>query len=280
MKQASAGSAHFQKAGTGTQAQSSPNLGVVYSADADEKRGLVASIRSVLRNTKVSFNVYLFILHDEEHEFANLTHVDGKQIIKKYFSWSDVNPYVNKVLNDKHAASRGLDDPHNYARYIMAEKIPEADGLVWMDADVVTSTDIMKDMKAFLQSGKVAGAFERSAFIAGQNNIPAKIHSATKLPIQGKPYFNAGFMYLSPAKYREGNFTGKSKEIIAANNVHKWWTSLGSQPPLNLLMGGSQLFGIKGFSYILMLGMKHNVGTDKEGVYHWNGPHKPWLKNG
>lgn len=254
---------------------------VVYSADYAQINAIVASIRSVVRHTKAPLNLYLFVAHEEKQQFENFTQVDGVQINKEYYSQSDVDPYINKAFTFTDGASPNLDIPQNYVRYIMAERISGAEGMVWMDADTIATADIMTDMVEFLRSGKVIGAFPQE-FLAGPGIEQFHdIANTTNLPIQGKPpYFNAGFMYISAIKYRENHVSKFLQQLIAANNEHKWWTALGSQPPLNLLMGGEQFFQIRSIKYFGGMGYKHHMHTSQKGLYHWNGPHKPWLADG
>jgi lipopolysaccharide biosynthesis glycosyltransferase len=274
-------------AGNDTDADDTHELGsvskvpyaVVYSADSDEINAIVASMRSVIRHTKASFDLYLFIEHEEKEQFENLTQVDGVQVNKKYFSRLDVDPYINKALT--RGASANLDIPHNYVRYIMAEQIPEANGMVWMDADTIATANIMTDMEKFLRSKRVVGAFPREHLEAPGIGQLRDIASITNLPIQVKPpYFNAGFMYFSGHRYREGHVALLFQQLVAANNEHKWWTGHGSQPPLNLLLGGKQFFQIRGIKYFNGMGFKKHMATFQEGLYHWNGIHKPWLEHG
>jgi len=257
---------------------------VVYSANFDLIHALVASMRSVVRHTKANLNLYLFVENGEKQQFESLTQVDGVQINKKYFSRSDVDAYINKafVPPNEGKGSPNLDIPHNYVRYIMAEQIPEADGMVWVDADTVATADIMTNMAEFLQSKKTVGAFPRQEKIFGTNSKKKlnEIASTTNLAIQKKPYFNAGFMYFSAGRYRESGVSKHLQQLIAENNKHKWWVTTGSQPPLNLLFGGEQLFQIKGIEYFDGMGYKKSMSTSRPGFYHWNGPHKPWKQNG
>lgn len=255
----------------GTRSHERP-YSLVYSVSADQVDAVSAAMRSVIRHTKADVNVYLFILEEDKPQFEKLEKVDGVQINKIYFTKSDVDPYVNKAYK----GGSHLDDPHNYVRYIMADKIPEADGMVWMDGDMIATQDIMVDMPEFLQSAKAVGAFRRDWL--GVENLSA-ITAATHLPIQEKgPYFNAGFAYFSAPKFRE--HSDSLRKIVAANNKHEWWTQLGSQPPLNLLFGGQQLFQLHGIHYVDGLGWREEVDTSQEGLFHWNGPKKPWKEDG
>lgn len=253
---------------------------LVSSVSADQVEAAAASMRSVIRHTKADVNLYLFILDNstDRRKFEKLEKVEGVQINKIYFTKSDVDPYINKAYIDDDGIH--LNDPHNYVRYIMADMIPEADGMVWMDGDMIATQDIMVDMPEFLQSGKVVGAFKRSYL--GVGNLSA-IKKATGLTIQEKgPYFNAGFAYFSAPKFRE--HSDSLRKLIAANNNNEWWTKLGSQPPLNLLFGGEQFFKLHRIHYVDGLGWKKDLNMNEmkntKGLFHWNGPKKPWLQNG
>ena len=81
--------------------------------------------------------------------------------------------------------------------------------------------------------------------------------------------------------WRKRNIDKDMLLITKVNNELSLWTGFGSQPALNLLLGGRKLFQLPKDTMQLNLGYR-NISKLKKSIYflHWNGGHKPWLENG
>lgn len=226
-------------------------------------------------------SIHLLVLEEDKHKF-NFT--DQCQVVLNIVSVSreEVDPYINKHVTS--VATSGLMNPYNYMRYIAAGSLPGVNAALVLDADILVTADVANLMQAFEDSGKVVGAFPRKTrppWDILTNQGPPKDFPIT---FQHDTWFCAGFIFISFHKWRSGGWGLKMKDLVAQNDKHKWWTELGSQPPLNAYFGGDNFYHINNtaYQYIDQLGHHERDLHDfqNNSVYHWNGDHKFWKPDG
>ena len=253
----------------------------------------------------------IFLTHDQNASLIQnmkftKEYLDNKWSIQLHrFDQKDVDLYINHQY--KYSAKKGnLTSAHNYVRYILFKRLPDVDHCLWIDADIAMYKDVIDFImektrttseKNLLKSsrnehqreyglpgksfrtGYVLGAFPRS-----QNLFDKSVYSRLKklkFNVQEMPHFNAGFLIMNLDLWRRNNIDKEMISIIKANNELSLWTGFGSQPPLNLLLGGKKLFRLPVKAMQLNLGYQ-NITNPNENVYflHWNGEHKPWKQKG
>mmetsp|Transcript_64738 Transcript_64738/g.182193 ORF Transcript_64738/g.182193 Transcript_64738/m.182193 type:complete len:193 (-) Transcript_64738:136-714(-) len=164
----------------------------------------------------------------------------------------------------------------------MADKLPNLNKVLYLDADVLVTLDVNKFVREHLTGNQVVAAFPKYYKSKYDDNI-ADVRKAGFSIMPQKDLFSAGVMLWNLAAWRKGGWAAKFQELIGANNDHKWWDSRGSTPPLHMLFGDSN------YEHLPVNLMQHDMGwrkgfhiEDPKGgcFYHWEGPHKPWLHEG
>ena len=286
---------------------------IATAANNEYIEGICGLIKTAYRKSSnpsiIQFEV--FLTHDQ-----NATLIHNMKFTKEYsddkwsirlhrFDQNDVDLYINHQY--KYSAKKGnLTSAHNYVRYILFKRLPDVDHCLWIDADIAMHKDVIDFImektrntfeKNLLKSSRkeqqreyglpgksfrnnyVLGAFPRS-----QNLFDKSVYShlkKLKFDVQEMPHFNAGFLLMNLDLWRRYNIDKDMLSIIRVNNELSLWTGYGSQPPLNLLLGGKKLFRLPVKAMQLNLGYQ-NITKPKTNVYflHWNGEHKPWREKG
>ena len=298
---------------TRLQQNSAAKVHIATAADDDYIEGVIGLIKSAYRKSlhpsMIQFEVFLT-------PSQNLSAIEDLQLSKESFNnkWairlhrfnlSEVDSYINKQF--KYSTKKGnLKSAHNYIRYILFERLPDVDYCLWIDADIAMNKDVvdfvtektrtanelkklkdskMENQKEYGLPGKtfrenyILGAFPRSLNVFN-DSVYSRLQKL-KIKVQGLPHFNAGFLLMNLDLWRKRYIDKDMLLITKVNNELSLWTGFGSQPALNLLLGGKKLFQLPKDTIELNLGY-HSISKPKESIYflHWNGKHKPWLENG
>lgn len=193
------------------------------------------------------------------------------------FSIKDVRSYFNEHFN---ARDRGkLLSASSYARFLIPETLQNVNQCLWLDSDTIIRGDVVQFMKQ-RKSSKVLSAFPRqvatipaSAYLAVQS---IGISVAKRLPS-----FNAGILVINLKSWWAEGVTKDIQKICKLNAERGLWKKFGSQPPLLLRLGGQRFEQLSNNLYEGNLGYQKKGKMRQEALFlHWNGIHKPWLKNG
>ena len=235
------------------------------------------------------------------------------------FTEKEVEPYINKRFNQKSCnaafcnARGNLKNPHNWVRYILFQRLPDVNYCLWVDADISAHKDVVQfvmettrtsserdELKSAVQKSQTVNLFGKSFrenFLIGAppscdicpkprgyGGFVKRVYDTlrkNKFDPQDKPHFNAGFIIINLDLWRKRNIDEDMLRITEVNNKHALWTDLGSQAPLTILLGGPKFFKLPIEVLELTLGFRNKTAPNK-GTYflHWNGVHKPWLKDG
>ena len=220
---------------------------------------------------------------------------------------------VRKDIKQNAPHKRGkLKTSHNWVRYILYKRLPDVDYCFWVDADICMHKDIVQFaieetrtppekldllevlMKNWIEKAPVEYDLYGPTF---QTKYPLAAFSSytsggfrsfvyyklkkNNFEVQGMPHFNAGCLLFNLKLWREQKINRQMVRLAKFNDEYVLWTDIGSQGPLNLVLGGKKFFPIPEETMQLTLGYQ-TIETPNEEVYflHWNGVHKPWMEKG
>ena len=298
---------------TRLQQNSNKKVHIATAADDEYIEGLIGLIKTAYRKSFHTTMVQFEVFHTPDQNLSAIEDlqlskesIDNKWAIRLHrFNPNEVDSYINKQF-EYSSAKGNLKSAHNYIRYILYERLQDVDYCLWIDADIAMNKDVvdfvtektrtadeskkLKDSKIEYQKeyglpGKtfrdnyILGAFSRS-FNVFNKTVYSRL-LILDFNVQGLPHFNAGFLLMNLDLWRKRNIDKDILLLTKMNNDLALWTCFGSQPALNLLLGGKELFQLPIDTMQLNLG-NHNVSKPKESVYflHWSGKHKPWLETG
>ena len=249
-----------------------------------------ASIESVIKNSnakdKLMFNIFECMDCVNTRPLKNLNELSaqieqcGSRIQKHYYSYNEVDPYINKHYN----GGNRLESPHNYVRYLLAEKLTGVDKCIWLDSDTLVLKDLVKFVNS-VKTDKVIATFPAAIGDDEGMDYATVLKTLSMIGVktskEPEPRFNAGIIIYNLAKWRETNTTGNMLLMSDLNKRFRLWEVLGSQPPLVIMFSGSQFEHLNRSLYAGHLGSNRHI-IIHEGVHflHWNGPRKPWLECG
>jgi len=259
---------------------------LVYAANEDQILGVYASVCSILTNTitpdAITFHFFLIqndtsILNDDVfNAFQDYIQDMGAVLEVHKYSLSDVKPFINMKFKKQ---GYDLATPSNYVRFIISDKLPNADLCLWIDADTIVQGDIVPFMND-RDPTKAVSAFVRDKADIDEN-VRAKLVSRGVDLSPKEPTFNAGIVVINLKLWRETNASDALAEICKINDELSLWTDFGSQPPLQLLFSGDRFEHLSSTLYANGLGYIKDYELSEEAMFlHWNGKYKPWLENG
>jgi alpha-1,4-galacturonosyltransferase len=208
-----------------------------------------------------------------------------------------------------------LRSPANFARFFLPELLPDADRVVYLDADAIVVRDVAALYDSAPQAVVAAAPRPQRACYDANDARPGMflcehLEAFAALGVAdpaAMTTFNAGVVVIDLKRWRALGLSEKFVEATRAHAQHKLWR-LGSNPPLVLLAHGRfealdprwncDGRGAASFSdgveAVLVpsspvpagLGWKKPTDLDapclRHGAYiwHWSGPRKPWLADG
>eukprot|EP00614_Pseudopedinella_elastica_P016594 CAMPEP_0172645502 /NCGR_PEP_ID=MMETSP1068-20121228/239760_1 /TAXON_ID=35684 /ORGANISM="Pseudopedinella elastica, Strain CCMP716" /LENGTH=566 /DNA_ID=CAMNT_0013459739 /DNA_START=415 /DNA_END=2115 /DNA_ORIENTATION=- len=217
--------------------------------------------------------------------------------LPKNNDWPD-RVVVRKVHADDFKISKERTSAHlmNFIRFYMPELLPDADKVMWLDADVIVTGDIHALLESLFNGkyGEAAiAAVQRSKKVLPATRIKPEQLSTMGLNRDPQEWakttvFNAGICVLNLQVWRREGYTAEVERVVlelrarGLGSYQGMNTPESSQTPLVLLFSG-----VKGRFQPLDscwnmdgLGWKKRKRTEIETscALHWSGPAKPWFK--
>ena len=293
--------------------KSTARVHIATAADDEYVEGVIGLIKTAYQKSLSPTMVQFEVFHTPDQNLSMIEDLqlskeskDNKWAIRLHqFNPNEVDSYINKQF-EYSSAKGNLKSAHNYIRYILFERLKDVDYCLWIDADIAMNKDVvdfvtektrtdaerkmLKDSKIEYQKEYgLPGKTFRKNYVLGAYPIHLNVFdksvysrlSKLNFDVQGLPHFNAGFLLMNLDLWRKRNVARDMLSITKVNNDLSLWTGFGSQPALNLLLGGKKLFQLKPNTMQGGLGVR-NITKLRESDYflHWNGEHKPWLKKG
>ena len=211
---------------------------VVYSANADSVNGVEASIRSIREHS--SGPVEFYFIGDvplptmPEVTFFNLT-----EVVKKYA----IDDFMNRNIPRKDNRKDTINVYYsNYARFAIDQLLINQKKVMYLDVDSLVFCDVYSLINNVLNDEddtRAVAAVPRTSF-SKKDGVKHVIRGLTekgaaKFP-SGTKSFNAGIYIMHLGKWRSQNLTEKMRQVALRNREEGWYW-LGSQPPLNLVIG-------------------------------------------
>jgi len=261
----------------------SSSVHVVYAAEGDESQrvALAASISSLLKNTDhpEAVTLHLFYLQSSAKQsrpgLLERAYSRAGTVRIHEYKMDDVKPFTNK-----HVKFARLQSPANYVRFLLPSWLPDVDSCLWIDADTIVQGDIV----TFLQSRN--SSFPLAAFPRKNEQLETKmiqtLKTKWKLDVASQiPSFNGGIVVLNLKMWRERDFVKDILYLCKLNDENNLWPLFGSQPPLQLLFADDRFEHLDTKLLVANLGNNQGINVSTSALFlHWNGPFKPWLKNG
>ena len=294
---------------------------IATAANNEYLEGVLGLIKSAYRKLQtprlIQFEIFLTPEQNasaiENLAKCNEAYVNNWSIRIHRFTEEEVGKYVNRRFNGNidHCNSchkRGkLKTAHNWVRYILFKRLFDVDICFWMDADMCVNKDIIQfvikktrtasewdSVKTSLEKvpteyGLYGNSFRKKYVIgAFSSHKHGGYHEAVynklkqyHFDVQRMPSFNAGFLIINLDLWRKKNIDREMSRLAKVNNELSLWTDVGSQAPLNLLLGGKKFFHLPEKAIQLTLGYQTIKKPRKQAYFlHWNGVHKPWKDKG
>jgi lipopolysaccharide biosynthesis glycosyltransferase len=289
-----------------TNTSSSETNNVIHIAVAADKKN-IRIVRALLASAVVnSQGAFVHVIHAQDGKRAcqDLVRPDfasvARCVLWKDESVAEVSSMIRVVSGQNTSACEGLEgcdlarakrlaNSFNFARFFLADILPEIDRVIWMDCDVVITQPIDSLWAQSQQSTALVAAFpepERfGRFYLQEEHLSQLLHrqfAGIHVDMEADS-FNDGVIFINLKRWRE---TFVRKDLTWLMNQHGsseigLW-KYGTQPIMMLLgtvFGWSRLpathcYGDLGF----------RVADPKrinEAVFlHFNGERKPWKKEG
>lgn len=252
---------------------------IVFSCDIKQFIGLLATVKSIIKNTSYVNRLYFHFVIDFDKDIL-------VKNIKEYFPdiHYDINIYEPNKFLKKNIYVRNrvrLRSVMNFARFYFHDILPDVGKIIYLDVDIIVQGDIIE----LWNNTKL----EKYYFAAKENN--KTFHRDFNfynyiIRSKFKPYvkvFNAGVYVTDLIRWREHKTTKQIEGWITKQLQYRGKLyNLGTQPPLNLVF--YKKYEKIPFEWnFLNLGWIPNINENdikKAKILHWNGEKKPWLENG
>lgn len=254
-------------------------INIILSCDKNQFSGLLATTNSICLHSNIknkNINFYYLVDKNEKKILENL--IKNKFPYKINYKIKEINkdPEISNNIRVNKGHITKCDNIMNFARFNFHKEFPNIDKVLYIDADIIIKDDITKLYK---QCNTNISPFY--AVNIGTFSNTKDIYDITSY----KPdalYFNAGLYITSLNYWRKNNLKIKIIEIMKKHkNSKKGLFNLGTQPILNIIFYNN-------FKKISKEWNTTGLGCRKveqklikiaKGL-HWNGPNKPWKKNG
>ena len=261
---------------------------IALAVDVKGRAGLPALLYSIYNNTAKPecVETYVFLAGDVFFEPPKSNQWEGRV-------------FVRKVQTGDFKISKERTTAHltNFIRFYIPELLPDADKVIWLDSDVIVTSDI----HAFLESLFYADYKEAALAAVPRNrnmllsSTPLRVKQLSTMGLNRDPsqwanttVFNAGICVLNLRVWRREGYTAEVERIVlelrarGLGSYHGMNTPESSQTPLVLLFSGDKrrfqaldpCWNIDG------LGWKKRIKwseIETSCALHWSGPAKPWM---
>jgi hypothetical protein len=280
------------------------------SSDAPQLPGMKALIRSAYINSKTPERIVFHIFQQggegapppldlsAVQSWLPSQGIPSSALQVHDFSRQDVDVYINEhYIGDATDAKRKENDlrsPENYARFILADRLPNVKRVAYLDTDIVLQGDIVPFLSELAFKGSLGDYQDKpvtlAAFPRDADKIGDKVRKVLREngmdPPPGLPGFNAGILLIDLEKWRRDGDTERMQKLCRLNSKYKLWTKLGSQSPWLASFGGDRFQQLDGALMVGEMGRnpKDHPGEKKVSAsalfLHWSGSHKPWARGG
>ncbi|CAE7875548.1 GLT8D1 [Symbiodinium sp. KB8] len=245
------GAASSDVAGAGA-AEPEQILTVALAANSKQLDGVLVVINSALSNSKTPSRLKFCIL---------TTHQDAKPLVDSVkrrlaklqpdVSAVDFDPWaprVRQLLGGKSSSRKELFDELNFAAFYLHEALPLARRVLYLDTDVVVTSDLAHLVGIDLHGHPAAAAedcSQRLGKYVDMNRMKAKgVESKMPLPLHASKktcVVNRGVVLVDTAQWAANNITAAIEALVRlhlAKGMGPLWRAGVSQPPFLLAIAG------------------------------------------
>jgi len=167
-----------------------------------------------------------------------------------------------------------------FLRLSLAEHIPDASRVIYIDGDCVCVSDILEI--AAIQMNRPVAAVRSERFSTMHHRVGLREVSNALAVSPYATYFNAGVLLIDLEAWRDEDIYGKSLHMI---EKHGDALSYADQDILNLLFAGRWYALEARWNYQVQPRLSFNPNTPWQelfanpGIVHFIGPSKPWIRD-
>lgn len=264
---------------------------VVIASDEAQLPGVVGCLLSTVRHsaTAEALHFHLVVPRGSEQRVRNFlacrgVHPGPWHLSLVAFDDARARPLIRVDIHQDMVSN--LTSGLNYARFFLAELLPNLRHALWLDADTVVQGDVVALVRGL-----------GDEFVAGAVPWAEEYRSRYWRPILHKKFarrygilmngtetsFNAGVVVYNLASWEAKNLT-QEIEWWAGEHVanYKGLWNLGSQPLLHMVLyrRWTPLAGAWNVAHLGSSAHLSAANISRARVLHWTGRNKPWMDDG
>ena len=230
----------------------SATLTVALAANSKQLDGVLVVINSALSNTKNPSKLRFQILTTRQDTGGLVEQVRHRLAkFQPQVSGVDFDPWLPRVrhlLGGKSSARKELFDELNFAAFYLHEALPKAGRVLYLDTDVVVTSDLAHLVDINLQGHPAAAAedcSQRLGKYVDMGRMKAKgVESKLPLPLYATKktcVVNRGVVLVDTSQWAASNITGAIESLVRmhlAKGLGPLWRAGVSQPPFLLAVAG------------------------------------------
>eukprot|EP00054_Salpingoeca_dolichothecata_P029730 m.235559 g.235559 ORF g.235559 m.235559 type:complete len:404 (+) comp26534_c2_seq3:297-1508(+) len=218
-----------------------PKIPVVIASEKQGLNGLVASMNSILCNTKADVIFLLVTLRDSEQRLRSwLT----RNLPKAKFQIAIMDPSLVKGKVKIRRGRSSLKAPLNYARFFLPSLFPSLEGkFIFVDDDTIVRGDIVEFYQFDIKDFVIAVSPDANPLQKQLNNWGNQyrrfirdahpVFTRANLTIDpSTTSFNAGVFLANMTRWKQQNISAQLMYWLELNTVKNIFAAGGSQPPM------------------------------------------------
>lgn len=204
--------------------QNDDNINICFSSSNQYMQHLAVSITSVLKNTKTSKNIDIYVLNNGGLTTKNKKKLSSlaklKDNVHIYFLTVDKTIFENFFMQKKSHFSQ-----ETYYRYVIPKMLNNLNKLIYLDCDLVVNADIEELYNTKLNENYIAAVQD----VIGRDN-------QKRLKLDTNNYYcNAGVLVMNLEKMRNDDIQSKLIKCTEERKAEIWWLD---QDVINIVLEG------------------------------------------
>eukprot|EP00929_Paragymnodinium_shiwhaense_P064608 TRINITY_DN3239_c0_g1_i1.p1 TRINITY_DN3239_c0_g1~~TRINITY_DN3239_c0_g1_i1.p1 ORF type:complete len:589 (-),score=105.27 TRINITY_DN3239_c0_g1_i1:436-2202(-) len=284
----------------------------MYACNKKQLKGLHASVYSLIAAAKhpKQLSIYLVVSGDPYQIAFNfglpekclaVTTTKGAFIKVVGIDNNELFRRLEPQLDRRTLEDRGdLAAVENFARFYISAFIKTSGVVVYLDADTIVLDDIAEMQRELQATNRTIGFVRRDPSLIQRMEVflrnPSQCASVTPVRwsqsmVEHEAY-NVGVVAINVGRWQELKISERVEKLVQQHNDCEGgiWIG-GSQPPMLLAFLQDEVYHKQAPDYHLFedkwnaegLGYKEHLSKkslSRKSILHWNGPRKPWLRNG
>jgi len=269
-------------------------IDIIMSCDKKHNVGLFKVVNSIISNTNNPTSIFFhFTIEENETQTFKKMFKEETAGLGSLFRYEIVEFKPTKFLKENIRILNEQEDKNiynhmNFARFYFCDIYPNLEKVIYLDTDVIVNSDIhdlwnnTKLDKYFFAARQQTSDYTKNE----KRDFKFYMYDFNDFSFIDKNeiIFNAGIFVTNLKKWKEHKITKKLENIMLKQKKSKKGIyKSGTQIPLNIVFY-NQYEKIAPEWNMLDLGnydkLNIQILKEKGKILHWNGPNKPWKKNG